>query len=130
MKNEEALGGEVGLLAGLDVAEPKGFHGFASLDAFNDAVPDEVDLGLGAGTVLQVGPGAQLVAAMNDGDPGGEAGEEQALLEGTVTAANHGHGLVFEERPVARWRKRKRRVPRVPARRGCPGAGDWRRWRR
>ena len=42
-----------------------------------------------------------MVAAVDDGDGGGEAGEEEGFFHGAVAAADHGDVLVLEERAVA-----------------------------
>ena len=43
----------------------------------------------------------ELVAAVDDGDLGGEPGEEQRFLEGRVPSADNGDLLVPEEEAVA-----------------------------
>ena len=80
---------------------PERLHDVVALDPGDDGVPDEFDFGLRAGAVLQVGTGAQLVAPVDDRDLGSEARKEQAFLQGAIAAANHGHGLISEECPVA-----------------------------
>ena len=64
-------------------------------------VPAELDLGVGEGPLLHDLGGPQLVAPVDDGDLGGEAGEEEGLLHGGVAAAGHGDVLVAEEEAVA-----------------------------
>ena len=54
-------------------------------------VPDEVHLGVGEGALLGDLGGAQLVAAVDDVHGVGELGQEQALLDGRVAAADDGH---------------------------------------
>ena len=65
------------------------------------AVPGEGDLVVGEGAVGHDLAGAQLVAAVHDGDRVGELGEEGGLLDGGVAAADDGDVLVAEEEAVA-----------------------------
>ena len=66
-----------------------------------DRVPAEVDLGVGEGALLHDLGGPQLVAPVDDRDLGGEAGQEERLLQGRVAAAGHGDVLLAEEEAVA-----------------------------
>jgi hypothetical protein len=64
-------------------------------------VPDHLDLGILEQPVLQDALGAELAAAMDDGDLGGEVGEEQRLLDSGVAAADHQDLLAAVEEAVA-----------------------------
>ena len=70
-------------------------------DAPRHRVPDELHLGVGEGALLGDLLGAQLVAAVHHVDLVGELGEEHALLDGGVAAADHGHRLALVEGAVA-----------------------------
>ena len=90
--------------AGLDVAQPDaGDLGRlpAAQDLLDDAVPDDRDLRVAEQPVLQNLLGAQLVAAMDQGDAAGVVGEVERLLDRGVAAADHHDFLVAEEEPVA-----------------------------
>ena len=65
-------------------------------------VPGELDLLVGERAVLHDLGGAELVAAVHQGDLGGEPGEERGLLDGGVAAADDHDVLVAEEEAVAR----------------------------
>jgi hypothetical protein len=87
-------------LAGLHIAQLDTLHNAVPLDLFDDGVPDEVDLFIGEGPLLQRRPGAQFVAAVDDGHLVGELGQEDALFHGAVAAADDGHILAAEKEPV------------------------------
>ena len=57
--------------------------------------------GVGEQALLQDALGAQLVAAVDQGDLGGEVGQEQRLLDRGVAAADHHHLLAAIEEAVA-----------------------------
>ena len=100
-KDKDAVDGQVARRAGLDVAQADGGDAVLTLDAVDDGVPDKVDARVFAGAALEGGPGAELVAAVDDGDTGGESGEKEGLLEGAVAAADDGDVFVAEEPAVA-----------------------------
>jgi hypothetical protein len=56
----------------------------------DDGVGEEIDLGMSHGAVEHDLGGAELFAAIDDGDLGGEAGEEEGLFHGSVSAADDG----------------------------------------
>ena len=64
-------------------------------------VPDRLDLGVPEQPVLQDLLGAQLVAAVDQRDLGGEVGQEQRLLDRRVAAADHHDLLAAVEEAVA-----------------------------
>src|SRR5690606_38245293 len=64
-------------------------------------VPDDVDLGVGEGAGLGVLVGAELVAAVDDGDALGEAGEERGFFDGGVSPADDDGVLAAVEEAVA-----------------------------
>ena len=63
-------------------------------------VGEERDLVVGAGALEHDPGGAELVAAVDQGDAAGEAGQEGGLLHRRVAAADHRDVLVTEEEPV------------------------------
>ena len=67
----------------------------------DDRVPLEVDLGVVERALLHDLRCAQLVAAMDHRDLGGELGQEDRLLHGGVAAADDHQLLVAEEESVA-----------------------------
>ncbi len=64
-------------------------------------VPGELDLGVGERPLLHDLGGAELVAAVHEGDLGAEAGQERRLLDRGVAAADDGDVLLAEEEAVA-----------------------------
>ena len=100
-RDEQAGDRELGGLAGLEVAQRQAGELAASpVDLGDLAVPDELDLRVGEGAVLHRLGGAQGVAAVDDRDGLGEAGEEGGLLHRGVAAADDGDVLVLEEEAV------------------------------
>ena len=84
------------------VLEPHGDRGWlAAGDVGELGFPAHLDLGVLEQPILQDPLGAELVAAVHDGDLGGEIGEEQRLLDRGVAAADHQHILVAVEEAVA-----------------------------
>ena len=72
-----------------------------AVDLFELMEPERFDLGVFEQAVLQDFLGAQLVAAVDQGDLGSEVGQEQRLFDGCVAAANHDDFLSAIEKPVA-----------------------------
>ena len=64
-------------------------------------VPGELDLRVGEGALLHDLGGAQLAAAVDQGDLGAEAGQEGGLLDRGVATADDGDVLLAEEEAVA-----------------------------
>ena len=60
-----------------------------------------LDLGVLEQAILQDALGAELAAAVDDGDLGGEIGEEQRFLDSGVAAADDDHFLAAIEEAVA-----------------------------
>ncbi len=70
-------------------------------DLLHLRIEDEVDLLIGTRPVLEDRLGAELAPAVDDVDPARVAGQEVALFERGVTAADDGEDLVLEEGAVA-----------------------------
>ncbi len=100
---EEAGDGKDGLFAGLDVADVEAGDGFLfdAADFLNDCVGEELDLGIGDGALEHDLAGAEALAAMEDVDLGGEAGEEERFFHGGVAAADDCDLVAGEEEAVA-----------------------------
>ena len=79
-EHEDARNLEVGELARLHVLEHQVLHDAVSLDALHDAVLDGDDLGVGHRVLDGRTVDAELVAAVDDVDLGGELREVDALL--------------------------------------------------
>ncbi len=99
--DEHALDVEVPQLARVGVLEGDGFDGLRAVDGLDHRVPGELDLRVAHGAIHHDLGGAQFVATVDDDHLGAEAAEERGLLDGGVTAADHGDGLVAEEGAVA-----------------------------
>src|SRR5262245_41388693 len=96
---------EVRSLAGPDVLETDAGHGLGRLrtdDLLHDRVPDDLDLGVLEQAVLHDLLGAESVPAVHHRYLGGEVGEEQGLLDGSVAAAHNYYLLALEKEAVAR----------------------------
>ena len=74
---------------------------FDAEDFFDDGVGAELDLGVLFGAVVHDGRGAEFISAVDQGDFGGEAGEEEGLFHGGVAAADDGDFLAGGEEAVA-----------------------------
>jgi hypothetical protein len=68
---------------------------------FDDGAGEELDLGMSHGAIEHDLRGAELFAAVDDGDFGGEAGEEESLFHGRVAAADDGDLFARGEEAVA-----------------------------
>jgi hypothetical protein len=68
---------------------------------FDDGAGEELDLGVSHGAVEHDLGGAELFASVDDGDLGGEAGEEESLFHGGVSAADDGDLFARSEEAVA-----------------------------
>src|SRR5690606_6762506 len=100
--HEHAVGGQEAFLAALDAQRLHAPDRAVLTDDLGDhRVPDELHLGVGEGALLRRLVGAQLVAAVDDRDLGGELGEEVALLDGRVAAAYHHDLAAAVEEAVA-----------------------------
>ena len=101
--DEEPVGLELGLLAGLHVANENAGHA-AVLGAehlLDDGVEDELDAVVRAGAVDHDGRRTEGLTSVDDGHLGRELGEEGRLLHRGVAAADHDHLALLEERGVA-----------------------------
>ena len=89
---EEEGDGELRALAGLDVAQAEAAHLllFDAEHLFDDRAGEELNAGVGDGALHHDAAGAEAVGAVDEGDLGGEAGEEERLLHGGVAAADDG----------------------------------------
>jgi hypothetical protein len=70
-------------------------------DLFDGGVGDELDVGVGHGAFEHDLRGTEVFAAVDDGDLGGEAGEEERLFHGGVAAADDGDLFAGGEEAVA-----------------------------
>jgi hypothetical protein len=68
---------------------------------FDDGVGEEADVGVSHGAVEHDLGGAELFAAVDEGDLGGEAGEEEGFFHGGVAAADDRDLLARGEEAVA-----------------------------
>ena len=89
------------LLAGAELLVFDRLHLAVADDLFDAGLEDELDLRVGARSIDQDRLRAQLVSAMEDVDLLGVAGQEFALLDGGVTATDHGQLLALEEGAIA-----------------------------
>ncbi len=62
---------------------------------------EELDLGMGDGALEHDVGGAEVFGAVDEGDFGGEAGEEEGFLHGGVAAADDGDFLAAGEEAIA-----------------------------
>ena len=86
-----------------EVFEGDGAH-FSGVvgEVFADGgVPDGLDLGVGEGAVRHDFGGAEFIAAVDEVDFAGEAGEEGGFLAGAVSAADDADGDIAVEGSVA-----------------------------
>ncbi len=95
--------GKGGALAGLAVDELEGFEVlfFYAYALFDEGVVEELDLRVGDGSLEHDAGGAEVFAAVDEGDLGGEAGEEEGFLHGGVAAADDGDLFAGGEEAVA-----------------------------
>ena len=100
-RDEHAGGGVLARLAGDGVAQRDAGDLVLAVDGDDLAVPRELDLRVVRGAVGHDLGGAQVVAAVHEGDALAEPGQERGLLDGGVAAADHDDLLVAEEEPVA-----------------------------
>jgi hypothetical protein len=100
---EHEADGECPLLAGLGVFELETFEIlFFYTDAlFDDGVVEELDLRVCNGALQHDARGTEVFGAVDDGDLGGEAGEEDGLFHGGVATADDGDLLAGGEEAVA-----------------------------
>ncbi len=95
--------GEGGALAGLAIEQLESFEIFF-FDAealLDDGVVEELDLGMGLGAFEHDAGGAEAFGAVDEGDFGGEAGEEESFFHGGVAAADDGDLFAGGEEAVA-----------------------------
>ena len=105
MANAEEETADVELIfdAGADIPEPQAANIFF-FDAQNfldDGVGAEFNVGVGDGTLEHDLRGAKGFAAMEQGDLGGEAGEEESFFHGGIASAYDGDVFAAEEEAVA-----------------------------
>ncbi len=101
-EDKHAIDGHFAGRARFHIAQLYVLHHAVALDALDDRIPDEANLLIGEGALLQRRPGAQFVAPVDDGHLVGELGQEDTLFQGAIAAADHGHILAAEEEAVAR----------------------------
>ena len=78
---------------------------------------------------LQDLAGAQFVAAVDDGDFGGKAGEEEPLFQGAVAAADHDDFFAAEEEAIAGAAIADAAAGQFLFAGDAQLAWEWRRWR-
>ena len=106
-RDEHTGDGKLGSFAGLDIFDLDPGQGVLAQVLGDDRVPEKLDLGVAEGPVLHDLRGAELVAAMDDGDLLGEAAEEVGLLQCRVTTANDRNVVVTEEKAIAGGARRE-----------------------
>ena len=99
--HEHAVHRQGGDLAGLDVLDLERLDHLGAVDLVRHRVPDELELVVGEAALLGDGGRAKLLAPMHQEHLAGELGEEHALLDGRVAAADDGHDAVPVEGAVA-----------------------------
>ena len=92
---------ELAGLAGLGVAQGDPGDLVVAVDLGDLGVPGELDLRVGEGALLHDLGGAELAAAVDQGDLGAEAGQEGRLLDRGVATTDDGDVLLAEEEAVA-----------------------------
>jgi len=100
---EHGRDGKDVLVAGGDVFEAQALDVFF-FDAehlFDGGAGEEFDVGMGDGALEHDLRGAESLAAVDERDLGGEAGEEERFLHGGVAAADDGDLFAGEEEAVA-----------------------------
>src|SRR3954451_19905328 len=93
---------ELAGLAGQGVLQGERLEPFRAVDRVDLGVPDDLELGVGEGSLLHDLGGTELVAAHDHRDLGAEPGQERRLLDGRVTAPDHRDVLLTEEEAVTR----------------------------
>ena len=93
--------GDGGQLPGLHVLHRHGGEQLVAVHLHHHAVPQEVDLGVGEGLLLNGLGGPELIPAVDDGHLPGELGQVHGLLHRAVAAAHHVDLKVLEEGRVA-----------------------------
>ncbi len=86
---------------GIENAEAGNGFFFDAEDFFDGGVGEESDLRMGDGAVEHDARGAEVFAAVNEGDFAGEAGEEERFLHSGVAAADDGDFVAGEKEAVA-----------------------------
>src|ERR1700730_11314991 len=99
-EDEDTADGELALLTAVHVAQREPLHTVDSVDRIHHGVREELDLGVVARLIEQDRLGAEPVPAVDDRHLAGVAREEDSLLNGRVTAANHREMHIPEERAV------------------------------
>ncbi len=100
---EETAEAELGLHAsdGVEKADTSNFLLLDAEDLFHGGVGDEGDFGVGDGAVEHDARGAEVLAAVDERDFGGEAGEEESFFHSGVAAADDSDLLAGEEEAIA-----------------------------
>ena len=74
---------------------------FYAQDFFDSGIGEELDFGVSNGAIEHDARGAEVLAAVDESDFGGKAGEEEGFFHGGVAAADDGDFLIAEEEAVA-----------------------------
>ncbi len=100
---KHGAGGEIPVFAGIDVAqlERSDFLLGGIKDILDDGIEQEVNFLIVLGAVQHDFRGAELVAAMDERDFRGEAGEECSFFHGGVAAPDYGDFLAREKEAIA-----------------------------
>ena len=99
--DEDAAEGMFGHLAGVHVADEDRLDRRLTEHVLDDGVPQELDLGVGVGSVLHDLRRPQRVTAVDDRHRIGEPREERGLLDGGVAATDDADVVAAEEESVA-----------------------------
>ena len=85
------------------IAQAQAFHGrvFDAEHFIDDRVGAQLDVRVGDGALQHDLRGTEGVAAVEQCDLGGEAGEEERFFHGRVAAAHDGDGFAAKEEAVA-----------------------------
>ena len=82
-KDEDAFGWLDPRLAGFPIFQANRMNAAIAADDFlDDRIPSEADFFIAESPLLKLDAGAKLVAAVDDIDAAGEAGQEERLFDG------------------------------------------------
>src|ERR1700722_17096835 len=101
-RDKNSVGTKLTLLAGAQILETNTAHAlnWLAINLIDCRIPDKVNFGIFAGTVLHDFRRAELVTAMNQCDLRAKPREEVSLFQCRVAAADNHRFLVFEEGAV------------------------------
>lgn len=100
--DEDAVGGDLLLFAGLHVLDGHGLGGLVfAVDGSDDGIENEVDFLVVSGPVHLNLRSAELITTMDDGDRAAKASQEEGVSQGCIAPAHNDDGLFAEEAPIA-----------------------------